>query len=103
MKTEESGIMKKLKGGWAFVKQIFTEFIANSILKFSASLAYYTILSLVPLLVIILNITGFFFGEEAIRGELYSEINDLVGKTLPSKSKQRFKIFIWQKGVFLPL
>jgi membrane protein len=49
------------------------------VLKYSASLAYYTVLSLAPLLVIILAVTGFIFGKEAISGELYSEINRLVG------------------------
>ena len=70
--------MKKTK--FKFIKQLFTEIGANDILKYSASLAYYTILSLVPLLVIVLNITGLLFGKEAISGELYAEINNMVGK-----------------------
>lgn len=69
--------MKRIK--FKFIKQLFKEIGANDILKYSASLAYYTILSIVPLLVIVLNVTGFLFGKEAISGELYGEINDLVG------------------------
>lgn len=69
--------LKKFK--FKFLKQLFKEIGANDILKFSASLAYYTILSLVPLLVIVLNVTGFLFGKDAITGELYAEINQMVG------------------------
>ncbi|MFT3979130.1 MAG: YihY/virulence factor BrkB family protein [Ferruginibacter sp.] len=70
---------KQAVGFFKFNKQVISEFIADSVLKYSASLAYYTILSLAPLLIIILTITGRVFGEEAIRGELYGEIKDLVG------------------------
>ena len=64
---------------YRFNKQVISEFIADNILKYSASLAYYTILSLAPLLIIILYVTGILFGKEAISGELYGEIKDLVG------------------------
>ena len=64
---------------FTFLKQVFVEFIGDNILKYSASLAYYTVLSIAPLLVIILTITGFLFGKDAINGQLYSEINKLVG------------------------
>ena len=64
---------------FTFLKQVFVEFIGDNILKYSASLAYYTVLSIAPLLVILLTITGFLFGKEAINGQLYNEINKLVG------------------------
>ena len=72
-------IMEKKKFKFKFAKQLFKEIGANDILKYSASLAYYTILSLVPLLVIVLNVTGLLFGKEAISGELYAEIKQMVG------------------------
>ena len=62
-----------------FVKQVFVEFIEDNVLKYSASLAYYTVLSVAPLLVIVLSVSGFLFGKQAINGELYGEINKLVG------------------------
>jgi membrane protein len=46
----------------------------------SAAVAFYTILSLAPLLLIAIAIAGLAFGEEAARGELYSEIRKLVGE-----------------------
>ena len=64
-----------------FNKQVMLEFIASNVLKYSASLAYYTVLSLAPLLIIILYISGLLFGKEALRGELYSEMKDMVGSS----------------------
>ena len=73
-------IMKKYAiGFFKFNKQVISEFIADNVLKYSASLAYYTILSFAPLLIIMLYVTGILFGKEAIRGELYAEIKGLVG------------------------
>ena len=55
------------------------EFSADNILKYSASLAYYTVFSIAPLLVIITTLSGIFFGREAVKGEVYSQLNGLVG------------------------
>ena len=63
-----------------FNKQVFSEFIGDNVVKYSASLAYYTVLSLAPLLVIILTVTGFIFGKEVISGQLYFQLNKLVGQ-----------------------
>jgi membrane protein len=70
---------KRIITFFRFLKQVFKEFASANILKYSASLAYYTVLSLTPLLVIVLSATGFLFGRQAINGELYGEINKLVG------------------------
>jgi membrane protein len=72
---------KKIWSFLRFIKQVFTEFIADNILKYSASLAYYTILSLAPLLIIIMYISGLLFGKVAISGELYDQMKDLVGSS----------------------
>src|ERR1044072_4554825 len=47
--------------------------------RLAASLAYYTILSLSPFLIIILAIVGLFFGTEAAQGELINELRNIVG------------------------
>lgn len=77
---------KKVVSFYKFNHQVITEFISDNVLKYSASLAYYTILSLAPLLVILIGVTGFLFGKEAMKGELYGQIADLVG------SKPAFEI-----------
>ena len=61
------------------LKEALNEFIADNCLKLSASLSYYTIFSLPPLLIIIISLCGIFFGAEAVRGEIFGQINGLVG------------------------
>jgi membrane protein len=61
------------------LKTTFSEFIADDGMKLSAALAYYTFFSLPPLLLIIISLCGVFFGAEAVRGEIFGQINGLVG------------------------
>lgn len=44
-----------------------------------AAVAFYTLFSLAPLLVIVIAIAGAFFGEEAARGAIFNELRALVG------------------------
>jgi membrane protein len=44
-----------------------------------AALAFYTVFSLAPVLILSIAIAGFFFGEAAARGEIVDQIGDLVG------------------------
>ncbi|MEP7277510.1 MAG: YihY/virulence factor BrkB family protein [Bacteroidota bacterium] len=72
-------MLYKIKQAFSFLKQVMTDFTEDKALKFSASLSYYTVFSIAPFLAIIISFTGFFFGREAVQGELYPQINDLVG------------------------
>jgi membrane protein len=46
----------------------------------AAALAYYTVFSLAPLLIIVIAIAGAVFGEQAAKGELVAQIQGLIGK-----------------------
>jgi membrane protein len=70
---------KKRFALYHFIKQVIAEFIDDNVLKYSASLAYYTVFSLAPMLIIMITICGALFGKEAIEGRVYVEIKDLVG------------------------
>jgi membrane protein len=48
-------------------------------LKFSASLSYYTLFSLGPVLLIIISLAGIFLGKDAVEGKIYGQIQGLVG------------------------
>lgn len=63
------------------LKNTFTIFMDVRGLKFSASLAYYTIFSLAPLLVLTISLAALFFGQEAAEGKVFEEINGLVGNS----------------------
>lgn len=67
-------------GRWLTIfKSTFTIFMDVRGLKFSASLAYYTIFSLAPLLVLTISLAALVFGQEAAEGKVFEEINGLVG------------------------
>ena len=72
--------MKKIKFFWETLKQTFIEWNNSSATKDSASLAYYAIFSIPGLLIIIIWITGNFFGQEAIQGQISSQINSMMGE-----------------------
>src|SRR5512147_797666 len=62
------------------IKETFAEWKKDNVPLHAAALAYYTIFSLAPLLLIAITIAGAVFGEEAARGELVSQIQGLVGQ-----------------------
>jgi membrane protein len=44
-----------------------------------AALAYYTMFSIAPLLLIVISIAGLVFGEDAARGEIFGQLRGLLG------------------------
>lgn len=54
-------------------------FIDDRASSMGAALAYYTVFSMAPLLLIVIAIGGFVFGEDAARGALLNEIGGLIG------------------------
>jgi len=73
-------MLKELKFFWETVKETFAEWNNSSASNDSASLAYYAIFSIPGLLIIIIWIAGYFFGEEAIRGQISTQISGLMGQ-----------------------
>jgi membrane protein len=67
------------KGLWKVLKDSFTGFSNDRIMKLSAALAYYTVFSVGPLLIVIVFLCSFFFGREAIEGTIYGQIEGFVG------------------------
>ncbi|MEP6583949.1 MAG: YihY/virulence factor BrkB family protein [Ginsengibacter sp.] len=74
--------MKKItfSGIWKVLKKCIKGFSDDKVPKLSASLAYYTVFSLAPLLIVILYICGIFFGRDAIEGSIYGQMQSFVGK-----------------------
>ena len=67
------------KGLWEVLKNCFKGFSDDNITKLSASLAYYTVFSLGPLLIVIVFLCSQFFGREAVEGTIYGQIEGFVG------------------------
>lgn len=66
---------------WKVLKATFSGFSNDNGLKLSASLAYYTVFSLAPLLILIISLAGLFFGTEAATNKLYPQIEHYVGSS----------------------
>jgi membrane protein len=76
---------------WYLLKETYTEFVDDNAMKHSAALSYYTIFSLPPLLIIIISVCGYFFGAEAVRGEIFGQINGLVGNDAAAQIQEIIK------------
>ncbi|AKQ46746.1 ribonuclease BN [Rufibacter radiotolerans] len=63
----------------SLIKNSGVEFMENNSLRLAAALSYNTIFSLPPLLFIVVTAAGYFFGEKAVSGQLYSQLNEMVG------------------------
>lgn len=68
------------KDGWALVRDTYQEWQADKVPRLAAALAYYTIFSIAPLLIVVIAVAGFAFGTEAVTGRLYGDIQGLVGE-----------------------
>jgi membrane protein len=60
------------------LKTTFEEWNADNAARLAAALAYYTIFSMAPLLVIVVAVAGFFYGREAAQGQLAHEIERYI-------------------------
>ena len=70
-----------MRGAWRFLKQTFSDWSEDKAPRLAAALAYYTMFSLAPLLIIAIGIAGLVFGDEAARGEIVTQVRGLVGQS----------------------
>lgn len=71
--------MKPLRRIWNFTRKMFQAFIDDDTFYLGAALAYYTIFSIVPLLVVVIAVSGMVAGEDAVKGEVFEQLRGLVG------------------------
>jgi membrane protein len=64
---------------WHLLTTTFSGFSNDRAMKLSASLAYYTIFSLAPLLIMLISLTSLIYGKAAVEGEVFNGINEFVG------------------------
>ena len=67
------------KDALGVLKGTYREWSEDRASTWAASVAYYTIFGMVPLLVLAIYVVGLFFGEEAARGEIAGQITSVVG------------------------
>jgi len=64
---------------WTLVRAALSSWIDDYAPSMGAALSYYTVFSLAPLLLIVVSVAGLVFGEEAVRGELFAQLQQLMG------------------------
>jgi membrane protein len=69
----------KLKAILGLCKEAFKSWKKDYAPSMGAALAYYTLFSIAPLLLIVISVAGFFFGAEAVRGQIFGELAGLMG------------------------
>ena len=65
---------------WQVLKETVSDFIDDDALSKGAAIAFYTILSLGPVLVICIAIAGLAFGQEAAQGAMVGQLKGLMGE-----------------------
>ena len=64
---------------WPLIKKSVSSWSDDYAPSMGAALAYYTIFSIAPLLLIVISIAGLVYGEDAARGAIFAQISGLVG------------------------
>lgn len=70
---------EKAKAALELFKEAATGWSDDNVPTLGAALAYYTIFSIAPLLIVAIAVAGWVFGEQAARGELFNSIQSMVG------------------------
>lgn len=70
-----------LQQAWSLTRDAVAAWIEDFAPSMGAALAYYTIFSLAPMLIIVIAIAGFFFGQDAAQGAIVVQLRDLMGDT----------------------
>lgn len=64
---------------WSTLVATYNKWMENDPFRLSAVIAYYTVFSMPGLFVVIFYITGQFFSDVTIEGEVYGEISEILG------------------------
>jgi len=67
------------KDFWVLTKAAAASWVDDYAQSMGAALAYYTMFSIAPLLLIVISVAGLLFGVEAARGEIVGQLRGLMG------------------------
>lgn len=62
-----------------FFKNVLNHFFKSNTFQKGASLAYYTVFSIFPIIIILTSILGILFGKQAVSGEIYLQLKEILG------------------------
>ena len=64
---------------WPLLRNTATDWVEDNALRLSAALAYYSVFSIAPLLVIAIGIAGWVLGAEAVQGQVHDQLKGTIG------------------------
>jgi membrane protein len=64
---------------FALGRKAVSAFVDDYAMSMGAAIAYYTMFSLAPLLVIVIAVAGALFGREAVQGQIVAQLGGLIG------------------------
>ncbi|HEY8916241.1 MAG TPA: YihY/virulence factor BrkB family protein [Chitinophaga sp.] len=64
---------------WKVLRHTGQSFGKDQVLRLSASLAFYTVFSLGPMMIVIIFLADLFLGREAVEGRIYTQVSGLIG------------------------
>ena len=79
-----------LKTLWTLIKDTFAQWNEDNPFQLAAALAYSTLFSMAPLLMIAIAVAGLVFGREASQNQVIGIIDDLVGVQGRARSRHLF-------------
>jgi membrane protein len=65
---------------WPLLEHTLSEWMDDNVPALAAALAYYTLFSIAPMLIIAIAVAGVVFGEEAARGAIQAQLQGLIGE-----------------------
>src|SRR4051812_36272088 len=72
--------MNALSAAWRLLRDTLSGFIEDEALSWGASIAYYTLFSIAPVLLVVVAIAGLVFGREAAEGAIVDQFSGLMGR-----------------------
>jgi membrane protein len=68
-----------LKAGWELLKLTFSEWMNDNTFEWSAALAFYTIFSIAPVLLIAVGVASFFLAPDTATDQIVGEMEQMIG------------------------
>ena len=78
--TETRLLTQAVLAMWKLLKDTVVSFFEDEALSRGAAIAFYTVISLAPVLLIVIAIAGFVFGQEAAQNAIMAQLSGLMGK-----------------------
>ena len=80
MPRKRERVVMTAKNIWILTKAAASSWVDDYAQSMGAALAYYTMLSIAPFLLIVISLAGMVFGVEAARGEIAAQLQGLMGR-----------------------